>query len=264
MTQTKAICTIEGCEARATARGLCAKHYMRARRHDGDPNKVNPPGAPRNVELNAWKAEQRAKLSEMIGPSMSARTFDRYCSAIGKLERLVTPEALQAVLDEVTVNGRFRVSRFAALTEFIIRRVEERRRKREAKARRRLRRRQARTMTEGPRRKRGRPRKVFRTRAEIVRELTVEDLAPLTPVFWALEARRGRRRSFDTDLELVEGWFDAKRGGKSNKQAYARKFFKEKRRRAAEPGDEDVYVRRLNRLLQEVAPYIKERDLSEP
>jgi hypothetical protein len=53
------ICVIEGCEARATAKGLCAKHYMRTRRH-GDPSQVKQRGAPKNA--------QKAELRGMFDP----------------------------------------------------------------------------------------------------------------------------------------------------------------------------------------------------
>jgi hypothetical protein len=38
-----ALCPIEGCQGRVLAKGLCAKHYMRARR-TGDPNKTGKRG----------------------------------------------------------------------------------------------------------------------------------------------------------------------------------------------------------------------------
>jgi hypothetical protein len=40
-------CSVDGCEVRSRARGLCRKHWMRWRRH-GDPLTVHkPPGRPR-------------------------------------------------------------------------------------------------------------------------------------------------------------------------------------------------------------------------
>jgi hypothetical protein len=108
------ICTIEGCKAKATAKGLCAKHYMRARRHDGDPNQVNPPGQRRNVELNTWKAE----LREGVGRLMSERTFHRYFSAIRSLQWDTTQEVIEEMVTEATrANGSFNVSRFEALAD---------------------------------------------------------------------------------------------------------------------------------------------------
>jgi hypothetical protein len=139
MTQAKTICTIEGCETPAIAKGLCAKHYMRGRRH-GDVNQVKPRGAPKN----AWKAHVRG----MIDPAeMSPRSFNRYFATLVKQVRYnFNGRAFQAVADEATrPNGSFNVSKFAAFTDFLIRHIEERRRKRwaEVKALRRGKRKQA-------------------------------------------------------------------------------------------------------------------------
>jgi DNA-binding response OmpR family regulator len=41
------MCTIEGCDRKPIAKGLCAKHYMRARR-TGDPNQTGKPGRKRD------------------------------------------------------------------------------------------------------------------------------------------------------------------------------------------------------------------------
>lgn len=41
------MCTIEGCDRKPVAKGLCAKHYMRARR-TGDPNHTRKPGHKRD------------------------------------------------------------------------------------------------------------------------------------------------------------------------------------------------------------------------
>jgi hypothetical protein len=111
------ICSIEGCKAHAAAKGLCSKHYMRTRRH-GDPNQVKPPGAPRDVELNALKA----KLREEVGPLVSERTFARYYVAMRYLERLsLTPEDIEEIRELATrPNGSFNVSRFVAVTADLV------------------------------------------------------------------------------------------------------------------------------------------------
>ena len=62
-------CTIPGCPNEATAHGLCAKHYMRLRRH-GDPNVEIPVGRqpkprPTDPELDAVKREN-ATLREQV------------------------------------------------------------------------------------------------------------------------------------------------------------------------------------------------------
>jgi hypothetical protein len=143
-------CTIAGCEAHATVKGLCARHYMRIRRH-GDPNTVKPAGAPRK--------ESKAILREMVGPSVPTRTFDRYHSAIWKLGRLlggidVDTKAVGGIdVDTITKvtaeairpNGSINVNRFAGFAdrialvvdkEFQRLRREEARKARKKKARR--------------------------------------------------------------------------------------------------------------------------------
>ena len=62
-------CTIPGCPNEATAHGLCAKHYMRLRRH-GDPNVEirvgrQPKPKPPDPELDAVKRENAA-LREQV------------------------------------------------------------------------------------------------------------------------------------------------------------------------------------------------------
>jgi hypothetical protein len=113
MNQTKTICTIEGCGARATAKGLCAKHYMRTRRH-GDPNQTKPRGAPRN----AWKASVR----EMMSHEMSERSFNRYFGALKKMTRTgFTKEAAQETIAEATrPNGSLNYSKLVAITDFVV------------------------------------------------------------------------------------------------------------------------------------------------
>jgi hypothetical protein len=120
---TQPICTIEGCEAHATVKGLCSRHYMRIRRH-GDPNVVKPSGAPRNERLNAWKANLRLDnlLPNADASSMSARTFEHYCSAWRKLGRLDIEAWNEAWNEATRLNGSLNVSKFAAVTDRIIRR----------------------------------------------------------------------------------------------------------------------------------------------
>jgi hypothetical protein len=112
-------CTVEGCEAHATVKGLCAKHYMRIRRH-GDPNVVKPAGAPRN--------EAKAYLLKEVGLSAPTRTFERYHSAMKKLvpyhifdEAIAHKVATEATRRDGTLN----VNRFAGFADNITRVVEK-------------------------------------------------------------------------------------------------------------------------------------------
>jgi hypothetical protein len=101
------ICTIEGCQSRANARGLCAKHYMRARRH-GDPTMVKLPGAPLKL--------RKAKLREIMAPQhMSVRTFDRFHRAIEILRRLGPDAQRVCWAAAARPGGRLNVSKLHAL-----------------------------------------------------------------------------------------------------------------------------------------------------
>ena len=108
MTQKTNSCAIEGCEAPASARGLCPRHYVRTRRH-GDPTVVKPPGAPRNV----LKAMARQAIG--IPDKMSERTFNRFWRAMGILKWLganAGEAAEQRIWDAARrPNGRFNVSK---------------------------------------------------------------------------------------------------------------------------------------------------------
>ena len=65
MNQTKTICTIEGCGARATAKGLCAKHYMRLRRTD-DPNRVRKSGPKPSENRSLLTPRARARFAQAM------------------------------------------------------------------------------------------------------------------------------------------------------------------------------------------------------
>ena len=65
------MCTIEGCDRKPVASGLCAKHYMRARR-TGDPTQTYKPGRKRNarfsrVEGDGQEAKQAVKAATFKG-----------------------------------------------------------------------------------------------------------------------------------------------------------------------------------------------------
>jgi len=65
------MCDVKDCPNNSVAKGLCAKHYMRARRN-GDPNKVRKRGPtsdrPRAVSARTWTRFKRAGLLfELMG-----------------------------------------------------------------------------------------------------------------------------------------------------------------------------------------------------
>jgi hypothetical protein len=67
-------CKIEGCEGKAVAKGLCAKHYMRQRR-SGDAETVKKAGRP----VSFW-GKYRADEADKVGflREMSPRTRAKY------------------------------------------------------------------------------------------------------------------------------------------------------------------------------------------
>jgi hypothetical protein len=96
------MCLIQDCDGKPVAKGLCTKHYMRARR-TGDPGKTRKPGrAPA-----AYGALLRSTFAEW-----SPRTQQRYISAMRNLRDLgAHMEA--AIKDATRPNGSVNVSRLA-------------------------------------------------------------------------------------------------------------------------------------------------------
>ena len=118
----------------------------------------------------------------------------------------------------------------------------------------------------GPRRKRGRPRKVVRQ----VRELTAEEIA------WYEKKRRGGRPTdFLLNIELWDVWFEARLRGiplRDGVKEFVEKKFVEKHGRAPSPEEleEEVprWERRINRVLppklkSKSRPNIKKQVLSD-
>jgi hypothetical protein len=99
------MCKIEGCNAEATAKGLCAKHYMRARRH-GDANTVQKRGA----KLNPSKDIQRKIMSQI---DWSPRTFERWWLAMSIAWKSAASEEerTQIILNATRPNGSVNVSK---------------------------------------------------------------------------------------------------------------------------------------------------------
>jgi hypothetical protein len=70
------MCTIDGCSGRAKAKGLCMKHYMRARR-TGDPAKTRKPGR---------KNDKVFALCDQLCRYLTARSRARYPAPTSFLE----------------------------------------------------------------------------------------------------------------------------------------------------------------------------------
>ena len=105
------ICTVDDCLDPVLARGLCAKHYRRLRRH-GDTATVKPAGRPRDPVWDAFRA--------MLGNVSSTQTIARHITAArleGWLTRALGTERVAATLMMVptrrkgtySVSGRLHV-----------------------------------------------------------------------------------------------------------------------------------------------------------
>ena len=96
------MCSIEGCDGKTVAKGLCAKHYMRVRR-TGDPSKTRPPGPPRKAGLTAFLRGQFSDLS--------SRTQSRHIRAYKLLTAFAGQEALEAAMLKASrANGSLNVA----------------------------------------------------------------------------------------------------------------------------------------------------------
>jgi len=107
-------------------------------------------------------------------------------------------------------------------------------------------------MTEGPRKKRGRPQRVVSV--EIVREITAEDLAWLE----ATRNRGGRPPDRALNQSLLEVAKDAKRRGISLR-AGVKEFIECKLGRAPSAEEVSSVERRINRLRSKSRPTLKAR-----
>jgi hypothetical protein len=106
------MCRIAGCDGKALARGLCAKHYSRQRRH-GDVDTVKRRG--RNGPPSA------AMLKELF-PDWSPRTLAAYTKAFEQLraaQQLTGTETMltDAIAQATRSNGTLNVSKFVRIAE---------------------------------------------------------------------------------------------------------------------------------------------------
>jgi hypothetical protein len=97
-------CTFADCPAPAVAKGLCAKHYMRLRRH-GDPAKVNARGR-RDGDAAARKAMSQ----------LSDRTYARFQRGL-RLLRLFELDAAPVIAKCTRPNGSINCAMFERVAE---------------------------------------------------------------------------------------------------------------------------------------------------
>jgi hypothetical protein len=81
-------CEVEGCNHGVVAKGLCAKHYMRARR-TGDSSKTRRAGRPRDEMLSHWRK---------LFPEWSPRTLARWVRARKLLRAFASDEQVDAII----------------------------------------------------------------------------------------------------------------------------------------------------------------------
>lgn len=94
------MCMIEGCKGKVTAKGLCAKHYMRQRRQ-GSPEAVGKAGRPRDP---AGLAFYQSLFSDW-----SPRTVARYWRTV-KLLELLGADVNEMISRSTRANGTVNVS----------------------------------------------------------------------------------------------------------------------------------------------------------
>jgi hypothetical protein len=96
------MCIIEGCSGKAVGKGLCAMHYMRARR-TGDPIKTRRPGR---------KKDELTVLYENLFRDWSPRTRARFTATMRLLDE---SERTEAIKRATRASGLMSVSRLLML-----------------------------------------------------------------------------------------------------------------------------------------------------
>jgi hypothetical protein len=102
------MCAIDGCEGKAVAKGLCAKHYARLRRN-GDPAEVRKAGRPRSELGEGFELA-------FAFPEWSPRTRARYKRALHLIAHTpqgdeITESAIKVERCAVRPNGTLNVSK---------------------------------------------------------------------------------------------------------------------------------------------------------
>jgi hypothetical protein len=105
------MCTIKGCNDKAIAKGLCARHYMRLRR-TGNANSARKRGRPQvppRIEVEVMRQ----------GSNLSKRSLARYNRALKFIDLLEDPETRTALLKAAArPSGFMSFSKLLELAEF--------------------------------------------------------------------------------------------------------------------------------------------------
>jgi hypothetical protein len=100
------MCTIEGCDAKSVAKGLCSKHYMRLKRQ-GNAGEVGKAGRPKNPGIETYR---------MLFREWSPRTLSRFIRAV----KMTDTETLSAIRQRhIRSNGTLNVAGILADVEFL-------------------------------------------------------------------------------------------------------------------------------------------------
>jgi hypothetical protein len=101
-----AMCTIEGCDAKSVAKGLCSKHYMRLKRQ-GNADEVGKAGRLKNPGIETYR---------MLFREWSPRTLARYIRAV----KMTDTETLGAIRQRrIRSNGTLNVAGILADVGFL-------------------------------------------------------------------------------------------------------------------------------------------------
>lgn len=106
------MCEIAGCDGKAFARGLCAKHYTRQRRH----------GHAQTVKRRGRSGPPSAAMLKELFPDWSPRTLAAYTKAFEQIRAAQQLTGSEAMLTDVIAqakrpNGTLNVSKFVRIAE---------------------------------------------------------------------------------------------------------------------------------------------------
>jgi hypothetical protein len=106
------MCSIDGCDAKPVAKGLCAKHYMRTRRHGSAAvkHKTGPKsGTKPDLDLN-----------RSLFPGWSPRSVARYTQAMRAMSFAPEEKRKEAILAATRPNGSLNVSELYRLAVILL------------------------------------------------------------------------------------------------------------------------------------------------